>query len=391
MGAPTSGVVIWFTGIPGSGKSHHARLLRDHLDRLGIPCVLLDGDAVRRQVVPRHGYDSASREAFYTTLSNLAALLADQGRVVLVSATAHRRAFREHARAAAPRFLEVHVATPLALSVAQDAAREAQVYGKAPGQIPGVDIDYEEPISPDIVITPGDRHTSVERVLGKLSASFPEPAAPGVVALSRSTYISIALRPDAHAAAQRSLCDRLGLVARPELHLTLAYLGDIEVPRLLRLHADLMQAGLDWGALRLRAVGLGAAVGEEAPRPCACLDEALPAADLPRVAWWAVEPAEALLRLQEAVVEVVRRAGLPADRIEGHYWPHITLGSAGPAGRDWSRWDVHAFAKTACLEPAVAAEALIPGVAHITNTSTHPESLLPIHHFGHFGGGGEER
>jgi adenylylsulfate kinase len=59
--------------------------------------------------MPKPGYEARDREAFYATLANLAALLADQRLIVLVPATAHQRAFRERARSIAPRFIEVYV------------------------------------------------------------------------------------------------------------------------------------------------------------------------------------------------------------------------------------------------------------------------------------------
>lgn len=359
--------------------------------------MLLDGDAVRGRLVPRHGYDPASREAFYTTLANLAALLAEQGRIVLVPATAHLRAFRDHARAVAPRFLEVHVATPLDVAAAQDVGRADRVYAVAQGQVPGVDIAYEPPLAPDVVITPENRHRSVELVLARLFAA-PEAAAAleghGIVSVSRSTYVSIALRPGAHEPAQRVICDRCGLIPRSELHITLAYLGDAEVPRLLALHSALVRADIDWASLRLRAAGLGAAVGEEEPRPASAAEEIEPGADLPRVVWWAVEPVEPLLRVRDEVIAAVRAAGLSTQLIEDFYWPHVTLGSAGPGGggggdeggggagaRDWSRWDVRLVPKTACVELAEAGTPVELELAavHVTNTRTHPESLLPVY------------
>ena len=106
-----SGVVVWFTGLPSSGKTTLAGRVARALAAAGRAHCVLDGDAVRAALVPPPGYDAASRAAFYATLARLAALLARQGLVVLVPATAHRRAFRDDARALAPRFVEVFVST----------------------------------------------------------------------------------------------------------------------------------------------------------------------------------------------------------------------------------------------------------------------------------------
>src|SRR5262245_34057334 len=102
-----TGVVVWFTGLPASGKSTLARAVRKALRARAQDAVLLDGDQVRASLVPAPGYDEVGRGDFYESLARLAALLARQGLVVLVPATAHRAIFRQRARLLAPRFVEV--------------------------------------------------------------------------------------------------------------------------------------------------------------------------------------------------------------------------------------------------------------------------------------------
>src|SRR5262249_2375634 len=96
------GVVVWLTGLPRSGTPTLAEAVRAALAARGRATLVLDGDAVRAALVPSPGYDAAARDAFYATLARLAALAARQGLVVLVPATAHRRAYRDEARAVAP-------------------------------------------------------------------------------------------------------------------------------------------------------------------------------------------------------------------------------------------------------------------------------------------------
>ncbi len=166
------GCVVWFTGPPASGKTTLADRVARALAATGrAPCVL-DGDAVRAALVPSPGYDPASRADFYETLARLAGMLAHQGLVVLVPATAHLRAFRQRARAHAPRFVEVLLGTDLATCHARDdkglyrASRASGLTG-----LPGADLDYEPPESPDVVALGGEDDEAVARILAAIDGS----------------------------------------------------------------------------------------------------------------------------------------------------------------------------------------------------------------------------
>lgn len=156
-----SGVVVWFTGLPSSGKSTLAGWVAQALDARGVAHVLLDGDEVRAALSPTPGYSNAARTHFYLTLSRLAALLAGQGLVVLVAATAHRRAFRAAARRLAPRFVEVFVdARP-----DECRARNSKgLYGTA-RRLPGAGVRYEPPLRPDVRAVGGATKAAVAECL----------------------------------------------------------------------------------------------------------------------------------------------------------------------------------------------------------------------------------
>jgi adenylylsulfate kinase len=144
------GVVVWFTGFPASGKSTLARAVAARLIEGGREPVLLDGDEIRAVLVPSPGYDYVARDGFYRTLGNLACLIAAQGRIVLVPATAYRRAWRDRTREHAPRFVEVHVATPLEECRRRD-AMGTYARATAGSTVPGVGVEYEPPTAPEVV------------------------------------------------------------------------------------------------------------------------------------------------------------------------------------------------------------------------------------------------
>lgn len=165
-----NGAVVWLTGLPSSGKSTLAERLRERLAALGRCAVVLDGDDVRGALVPAPGYSPPERDAFYATLGRLAALLARQRAVVLVAATAPRRAHREEARALAPRFVEVF----LDVSGEECARRDPKGLwararaGEAP-QLPGAGAPYEPPRAAEVRAGGGEDAAAVEAVLRALA------------------------------------------------------------------------------------------------------------------------------------------------------------------------------------------------------------------------------
>jgi len=144
---------VWLTGLPASGKSTVARALVAELAGKGIRAAVLESDAVRREISPQPKYDDAGRDAFYATLAYLARVLVLHGVPVIVDATANRRAYRDRAREAIPRFLEVHVRCPLTVCQARDPKgiyrRGAEGTAK---NVPGVSATYEAPLLPEVVV-----------------------------------------------------------------------------------------------------------------------------------------------------------------------------------------------------------------------------------------------
>lgn len=161
------GVVVWFTGLPRSGKSTLAGASAERLAAGGRRPVLLDGDELRAALVPQPGYDAQARDDFYQTLAQLAALIARQGHVVIVAATAHRRTYRDAARALAPGFVEVHVAAPLADCMARDP--HGLYRSDARASLPGVGVAYEPPIAPDVVAQGGSDGAALDAVLAAVA------------------------------------------------------------------------------------------------------------------------------------------------------------------------------------------------------------------------------
>jgi adenylylsulfate kinase len=152
--------VIWVTGPPGSGKSTVVGHALARLQALGDRVTVLELDEIRRVITPEPGYSDQEREVVYRSLVFMAMSLAEAGFPVIVDATAHRRAWREMARARIPRFAEVQLLCPIEVCREREAQRRGGhaprgVYARAgrPGAtVPGVDVPYEPARAPEVSI-----------------------------------------------------------------------------------------------------------------------------------------------------------------------------------------------------------------------------------------------
>lgn len=173
-----AGATVWFTGLPGAGKSTIASAVEDRLVRSSRPALLLDGDNLRHGLNGDLGFDEAGRSENVRRTAHVARLLAEAGMVALVSlvspyAEDRLAAARLHAAVELP-FVEVFVDTPLALCEQRDPkglyarARAGELCG-----LTGVDAPYEPPARPDLVLHSGSESIehAVARVLETLAGA----------------------------------------------------------------------------------------------------------------------------------------------------------------------------------------------------------------------------
>jgi adenylylsulfate kinase len=151
---------IWITGPPGSGKSTVARLAAERLAAVGSPVRVLELDRLRAVLTPQATYTEAERDVVYRALVFMAVALVEAGQPVLVDATAHRRAWRDLARASIARFAEVQLDCPLDVCVSREETRPCgfaprAIYagaGRPGATVPGVNVAYEAALAPELVI-----------------------------------------------------------------------------------------------------------------------------------------------------------------------------------------------------------------------------------------------
>ncbi len=171
------GLVLFFTGLSGAGKSTVARDVADALAERGDRTVsLLDGDQVRRLLSAGLSFSRADRDLNIARIGYVAAEIARHGGVAICAPIAPYAAARAQVRDMVRQtgdFLLVHVATPLEACEGRD---RKGLYAKArAGAITGftgISDPYEDPADADLVIDTSvlTRQDAVTAVLSLLSA-----------------------------------------------------------------------------------------------------------------------------------------------------------------------------------------------------------------------------
>ncbi len=147
--------VVWFTGLPGSGKSTTAHEVERRLFELGCQACVLDGDNVRHGLSADLGFSPEHRNEHLRRIAELSRLVHDAGMIVLCAFVSPTRASREKVRALIPAgaFLEVYCRCPAKVCAERD---PKGFYAKAQaGQIKeytGVSAPYEEPVAAELVL-----------------------------------------------------------------------------------------------------------------------------------------------------------------------------------------------------------------------------------------------
>ena len=146
-------VVLWFTGLSGSGKSTIANIVEKKLHARGRHTITLDGDNVRHGLNRDLGFTSAARVENIRRVAEVCKLMVSGGLITIASFISPFASERQLARNILEEneFVEIHVDTPLEVAEARDVKG---LYKKArAGEIKnftGIDSPYEEPKSPEI-------------------------------------------------------------------------------------------------------------------------------------------------------------------------------------------------------------------------------------------------
>jgi len=167
------GVVLWFTGLSGSGKSTIANEVAYKLHSMGKLSYILDGDNIRHGLNKNLGFSPEDRKENIRRISEVANLFSDAGLITMTAFISPYRTDRDFCRelVGEGRFIEIYVKAALNTCEHRD---PKGLYKKArDGEIKdftGINAPYEAPNNPEIVIDTDehDVEESAKLVLKKL-------------------------------------------------------------------------------------------------------------------------------------------------------------------------------------------------------------------------------
>jgi adenylylsulfate kinase len=149
------GVMLWFTGLSGSGKSTVAVALERELHRRGRLCRILDGDNIRSGINANLGFSEADRKENIRRIAEVSKLFVDTGIITIAAFISPTEEMRQMAAEVIGRndFKEIYISTPLEECERRDVKG---LYAKARlGEIKnftGISSPFEAPMNPDLSI-----------------------------------------------------------------------------------------------------------------------------------------------------------------------------------------------------------------------------------------------
>ncbi len=149
------GLVLWFTGLSGSGKSTIANAVEQDLFNSGYKTYTLDGDNIRQGINKGLGFTAKDRAENLRRIAEVAKLFVDSGQICIAAFVSPTQADRQQVKdiIGVADFIEIFVDTPLEVCEKRDVKG---LYAKArKGEIKnftGISAPYEIPKSPDVIV-----------------------------------------------------------------------------------------------------------------------------------------------------------------------------------------------------------------------------------------------
>ena len=160
------GIVLWFVGLSGSGKSTIANGLQSKLFKNGFNAIVLDGDNTRLGINRDLGFSDKDRNENIRRVAEISKLFVETGHIVINAFISPFELNRIEARniISETDFIEVYIDSSISACEKRDVKG---LYKKArAGEIndfTGISSPFEAPVKPDILVKT-DEQTSDESI-----------------------------------------------------------------------------------------------------------------------------------------------------------------------------------------------------------------------------------
>jgi adenylyl-sulfate kinase len=166
------GVTIWITGLHGCGKNELAYSLERRLFDSGATTVLLDGKSTRAGLSKELDYSPADRAEHLRRIAHISRLLNDQGIITICSFVSPDESIREQLGEIIGKnnFHLIYLEADVEYCRKND---QYGLYDKADAgelsYLPGIDMDFQVPLKPDIIFKPAEKEINTETVIEYLA------------------------------------------------------------------------------------------------------------------------------------------------------------------------------------------------------------------------------
>ena len=164
-----TGTVYFFTGLSGAGKTTLGSLIYDRLKATKPNVVMLDGDRIRLAFGEDVGYTHDERLRWAGRIFRVCQLLAQQGIDVIVCSIAMYSDVRSWNRQNIPNYKEIYV------KVSKETLIQRNQKGlyTAGHNVVGVDLPFDEPQTPDLVVENNGERSPLQVVQAIENALYP--------------------------------------------------------------------------------------------------------------------------------------------------------------------------------------------------------------------------
>jgi adenylylsulfate kinase-like enzyme len=146
-------MLIWITGLSGSGKSTIGKLVYEHIKKISSNTVFLDGDVIRNALDNNYGHTLEGRLRGAKQVSGLCKMLDKEGINVVCSTMSLFKEIQESNRREISQYLEVFLNVDIQVLKARDSKK---VYSSNIENVVGIDLPYHAPSNPELILDNSD-------------------------------------------------------------------------------------------------------------------------------------------------------------------------------------------------------------------------------------------